>query len=377
MNARSGFGALGPGAISIAAEAADGRICSVRIVSSRPTNLTRLFIGRPAQEIPALAERLYSLCGLAHALAATQAIAAARGANPPAHGSTIGLLCERLSETLRSSATAAVSRSDAYALDELALRPLRDMLALTRELASTARVASSSAAPNHAPARGLIERIYAAAEQLGLHTRLADARAAPRKGSLFGELWEEMRGDQGFTAHAPDALAAEDDAAILRELRRDSENFVAAPWLTGRTPETGAFVRHWRDVDFSGGALQARLQARIIDVAHTLEQLSRAGEDEETAARSANPAPREGFAAVETARGTLYHWARLTADDNIEDYAILAPTEWNFHPAGPFVAELLGAPVAQGGALRSIARLASLLDPCVVFRVEVAEAAHA
>ena len=80
MNAASDLGALGPGALSIVADIADDRVCSVRVVSSRPTHLTRLFIGRPAKEIPILAERIYSLCGLSHAIAATRAIAEARRA---------------------------------------------------------------------------------------------------------------------------------------------------------------------------------------------------------------------------------------------------------------------------------------------------------
>ena len=67
MNSAADLGALGPGALSIVAEIADERVCSVRVVSSRPPHLTRLFIGRSADEIPILAERIYSLCGLSHA----------------------------------------------------------------------------------------------------------------------------------------------------------------------------------------------------------------------------------------------------------------------------------------------------------------------
>ncbi len=381
MNARSGIGSLGPGAISIVAEVADDRICSVRVVSSRPVHLTRLFIGRPAQEIPMLAERLYSLCGLSHATAATQAIAAARGDARSARGApqTLGRLCERLSETLRSSATSAMNRGDAFALDEAAVRPLREILSLTRELTVLEANSSFQNARNSAAIKPLVERICAAAGELGLRTPQDAASAPSRKGSLFEALRKEMKSDPGFAALVPDALGAEDDAAILDGMREAGESFAAAPRLAGRTPETGAFARHWRDVDLSSGTLQARLQARMIDLSQCLERLSRAsaGETRQDDGRSAAPAPREGFAAVETSRGDLYHWARLTSDDKIGHYAIVAPTEWNFHPAGPFVAALLGARVARGGALQSITRLAGLFDPCVVFRVEVLEAAHA
>jgi len=64
---------------------------------------------------------------------------------------------------------------------------------------------------------------------------------------------------------------------------------------------------------------------------------------------------------------------RLSADDRIADYQIVAPTEWNFHPAGPFVAALLGAAVPREAAERRIVQLAGLIDPCVPFRVEVKE----
>lgn len=379
MNARVGFGTLAPGAISIMAEIADNRICSVRVVSSRSTHLTRLFIGRSAHEIPALSERLFSLCGFSHMLAATGAIAAARGETPFIEGGstqTIGRLCERLSETLRSS---VMNRDDAFALDGAAIRPLREILSLTRELSVLAMTNRRPNVPERSAMRPLVDKLYVAARELGLWTPSEAVVWPPKGGSWFGELWKDIEGDQSFAASVPDTLEADDDAAILDGLRQSGERFAAAPSLAGRAPETGAYARHWREVDFSGGALPARLHARMIDLAQCLERLSRArgGDVDESNGRSTAAALREGFAAVETSRGDLYHWARLTSDDKIENYAIVAPTEWNFHPAGPFVAALLGARVPRSAAHRSIARLAGLFDPCVVFRVDVREAAHA
>jgi uptake hydrogenase large subunit len=40
--------AAGQGGLAITAEVADERVCAVRVSSMRPTNLSRLFIGRPA-----------------------------------------------------------------------------------------------------------------------------------------------------------------------------------------------------------------------------------------------------------------------------------------------------------------------------------------
>jgi len=49
---------------------------------------------------------------------------------------------------------------------------------------------------------------------------------------------------------------------------------------------------------------------------------------------------------------------------------VLAPTEWNFHPAGPLVRALTGfRPGAD--ALAAITRRAAAFDPCVALRVAV------
>ncbi len=383
MNATSGFGALGPGALSIVAEIADDRVCSVRVISSRPTHLTRLFIGRPAEEIPILAARIYSLCGLSHAIAATRAIAAARGEASRAQSSqaqSIALLSERISEILRSSVTLAFHENDAMRLDAGAMRPLAEVFSLTRDLLALAKSNRLSSASDRATATSIVEKIGAHAKKLGLPGDPELLGARPAAGSWFGLLWPEIVRDESFAAYVPDALDGDDDAAVLARLRSDGEAFAAAPSLSGRAPETGAFARHWRKTDFYGGAAAARLGARMIDLAECLDRLASAAADEEMDRAEAHcgaPAPREGFAAVETSRGRLSHWTRLSRDGKIEDYAIVAPTEWNFHPAGPFVVAVLGARVSKATAAASIARLAGLFDPCVLYRVEVMEPARA
>ncbi|ATQ67064.1 nickel-dependent hydrogenase large subunit [Methylosinus trichosporium] len=343
----SSDGAFAAGAISIAVETADGRICSVRLRSSRPVGLARLFRGRPAEEAPLLAERLHALCGVAHGHAAASAIAAARGERPtPSRATTTRLLSERVAETLRSSAAMAGAPPPA---------PLRELLTLTRAIALD---------PKRADA-GELEPL---ARALGLERH-------PCANTFFGSLWRACAEDAALAAQAPDALCAMDDDAVLAGLRRDGDGFSREPQITGRAPETGAFARHWREVDFGHGAALARLQARMIDLADTLARLAEGGAPEP--ARLSSPVRREGLAAVETARGALYHWARLGDDDKIADYAILAPTEWNFHPAGPFVASLLGARISSSSAADTITRLAALFDPCVAFHVTLEEAVHA
>lgn len=351
MSASADLGGLGPGAISIVAELADDRICSVRLRSSRPAHLTRLFRGRPAAEVAPLAGRLFSLCGLSHAFAASRAIAAARGEmRKPTPQNLVALDCERLSETLRALTTMAE--------DTVPPTALRAVLTLTRALAAgDARDRSATAA-----------RLRTEMAKLGL----PDATASGD--THFGKLSRALARSPAIAASAPDTLRTEDDALVLEGIRAQGESFSATPSIAGRAPETGAFARHWRETDLSRGAICARLSARMIDLDRLVARLSDGAED---ASRSEAPGTREAYCAVETSRGELYHWVRLTPDDRIDAYAIVAPTEWNFHPAGPFVAALLGARIPRAAAAQTIARLAGLFDPCVAFGVEIREAAYA
>ncbi|WP_421621006.1 nickel-dependent hydrogenase large subunit [Alkalilimnicola ehrlichii] len=79
-----------------------------------------------------------------------------------------------------------------------------------------------------------------------------------------------------------------------------------------------------------------------------------------------------GCGIVDTARGLLLHWVRLHRGQ-VADYAVVAPTEWNFHPRGVLVSGLRERP--GGGPAEGVRRLAELavlaLNPCVGSRVEV------
>jgi uptake hydrogenase large subunit len=378
VNASVGFGALGPGALAIAAEIADGRISSVRVASTRPANLARLFVGREAKEAPTLAERLFSLCGVSHRVAAQRAVAVALGETlcmRRREAETLALLGDKVSATLRAMAIFAFDEGGGPRPDIGAIRPISEILLLARELCVQTLPSPGAEGPNRSAVRSLTTQICALGADLGLPMRRDAALADPKKNGLFDHLWRRLSA-RGFGAAVPDALCAADDAAVLQRMRAAGDSFAAAPALPGRAPETGAFARRWDETDFSRGALAARLQARMIDLAESFERLERGdGEDAESTAIA--PELREGFAAVETSRGRLCHWTRLDARGRVAAYTIVAPTEWNFHPAGPFVAALLGAPAAQEGPERPIVQLAGLFDPCVPFRVTVREAESA
>ncbi len=89
-----------------------------------------------------------------------------------------------------------------------------------------------------------------------------------------------------------------------------------------------------------------------------------------------SPAPHAGFAAVESPRGRLHYLLAVQGEGRLQGARVLAPTEWNFHPAGPLAHALRGMRAGSDPA-QEIARRAAAFDPCVACRVVVEEAGHA
>ncbi len=76
-----------------------------------------------------------------------------------------------------------------------------------------------------------------------------------------------------------------------------------------------------------------------------------------------------GIGRAAAARGLLVHLARVD-QDQVMEYRILAPTEWNFHPQGILALSLAALPDAEDGVLRRQAELLIMAtDPCVAFEL--------
>ncbi|MCK9355286.1 MAG: nickel-dependent hydrogenase large subunit [Gallionella sp.] len=151
---------------------------------------------------------------------------------------------------------------------------------------------------------------------------------------------------------------------------RWSTAFAAAPDDRGGAAETGAWSYHadHRMLGERYSNASKRLLARLIDTVKLL--------DENAAPRldAIAPAAGEGIAVARTARGLLMHHVQLEAE-RVTEYSIVAPTEWNFHPGGAFVQDMVGLEERDEASLRRRAHIAALsLDPCVAFEIEVRHA---
>ncbi len=370
--------ALASGVGVVAVEVALHRetVCAVTVRSSRPLGLSRLFVGRPAAEAPLLARQMFSLCGFAQMSAARLALASALGQeiDPVQRLSvTVGVLAEAAFETLR-----------AMILGWPGLPPL--LLAQAAPALRDANLAAQTlvAAAVKGLTLGDAEALRPAAQRLRSAAATLGAGADEPHG-LFAQILRQCAGS--LPAPLPDALWPALDETVRDAMRAGGERFCALPALPGLRLETGAYARHAADLPDGIGALEGRFRARLTALAQALDRLAAAlaGEDsaDDTLCHALPSGPDEGFAAVECARGRLYHRMHLDTTGRVADYGVLAPTEWNFHPSGPFVAALLGAPIgARDAVLGHVQRLAALFDPCVAFDVRLAdtarkEAAHA
>jgi hypothetical protein len=197
----------------------------------------------------------------------------------------------------------------------------------------------------------------------------------------FAELWRDASQYPQLppSPNGDDFLALGDAEAIHAVMCERNADFLSAPHLPGRIVETGAFARRFSFLRRNIGLLAARLQARLFDIADALDALMSKeplpGEEALVVARSSRLG--EGFAMVDSPRGFLFHRVEIDASGAVTTYEILAPTEWNFHPAGPFAQALAAAKLNVADPRRFVATLAALFDPCASCDIRLIEAQHA
>ena len=337
-----------------------------RIENSRPL-AARLLVGRQPAEAIGMASALFSLCGRAQGVATRRALLAAAGdecaADPVGeHSIAIEAAQEHLWRVLLDWPQL------------LARAPQRERFAsLHRRLAGPAEPALLAA------------EIDALVDEAGLAASADSLAAVINAAQSAGELGQVLA-----AAIASDsALDASQAATPLMPLRSAAEwgqslqgrlpdaAFCSRPSLLGNPVHTGALARQARQpavavLRASGRLVAARLAARLAELS-ALAQRLRGAPPAWPLADAAPLGPACGLARVESARGLLMHAVRLE-HGRVADYAIVAPTEWNFHPAGVFVREVSGWPIADRDAVVARARrLALSLDPCVAWDVVLEE----
>lgn len=342
------------GGLLLSVELGGGVVRAATLRFTRPVQLCEAVLGWPAAELPTAFERLYALCGRSHGIAARLALDAARGRHTPdptLRAAVRQLAAERIGEHLRS--TFATAASLGLSAEPMELTALRGVFAATR--------------PDQKPTG-----LTGALAVLGLD----GARPAPQSwAARMLATAEQENGPVDHETGRVDRLTPADDAAVLAALARAGSAFAAAPVLPGRRPETGALGRSGAD----SASPRARLAARFAEIRCAAALLLEEAEDAPAAWLASFTLPDgAGCAAVESPRGRMHHLVAVDAQDRVTRCAVLAPTEWNFHPDGPLVHALRGLRVGSGAAAAARIRwLVGLFDPCVPCALALRESADA
>lgn len=383
----SGGGGALEGSVTVRLTIANEMVRTAAVGVQRPTDVAAALRGKTVAEAMILVPLLFSACGTAQGMAALSACEMALGLTPaPAHRAARSLLV--LAETLSSHAwnlhidgphrlgeppetqeVATVRAVTAGILPALyperdhlrpgggTLRPNADALAvaiarLDAHVAQT--VLGGVALPGDASSLAAWATQGLTPPARLLH-RALDAPAfgasplgplAERSAAWFGR---HLAGDAGFTARPHDDGVPAYTGPLAR--------------MAGQPPVAELLVRF-------GPGLAAHAAARLAEVAELPARMAELIADLAPAGPgTAHDAPGEGTGVVETARGRLAHWVRLS-DGRIAEHRMAAPTEWNFHPDGPLARGLAGVPAGPDLPERA-GLLTAMLDPCVACAIDI------
>lgn len=376
----------------------DGQcIHDVAIKSTRPVYACRVFHGKSVEQTVATLPLLYSVCRRAQGVAAIEACQQAQGV-------TSSLSVRRTRKLLVLAEIAQeylwrfmldwqqITGGQADAQDYAALRgkldgALQPILADPgwRRIGNAAIELKSGAWEYFSAllAQYLERNIFGVAPQVWADLASVEAlekwrwnRQTPIAGVI--EWLMEQGGEHGRSAVLLMPPAAE--LAQVADALATDEDFARQPHWRGGPLETGALARmqHHPLVlavsQQAGNVILARVLARLLELAalpQRMLQVMHAVSFDDGAAASDTGA---GQAWVETARGLLLHRVEI-AGDVVRRYQILAPTEWNFHPAGALAEEVSGMRATDEQTLRKkIAMTMLALDPCVGYELRITHA---
>jgi len=360
------------------------RVRHVAVSSSRPFAASRVLTGREPSVATEMAPRLFSICAQAQGAAAASAVAVACG--DALDTTELARLEQRvLLETVQEFVWRLLIDLPKAMGGEPVFAPVGTVRMAIVAAIAKARLSRSERA---VLARQL-ERTVAvhvlgmpAAEWLALDDSAALARALARATTVPAALLARLlRASPSLAASdVPLMPAATEDAlreAVVPALEANSA-FVREPSWNGHAAETGTLARMRTHPCVAalaaqhGNSVATRVAARMFELAQLVVRI---GAHANASWVQALPlAKGVGLSAVQTARGLLLHRAEVR-DGVVRDYRIIAPTEWNFHPAGPLARGLDGHAATDEAALVRDARLAvQALDPCVGCRLEVGHA---
>lgn len=351
-----------------------GRVTEVHAENSRPL-AAQLLVGKTLDQAAQLAPAVFSLCGVAQGVAV-------RAAGALATGGRFAM---------------SIDTERALAIEAIKLHLWRLMLdwpvlfgrppERTRFAFVLKRIGQIADERSAYEAGGVVLDLVARELLAGFFNSLREPRNlaefadACRRGGSIGEALARLI-EAGASDPLDDAvpLLAPLPASVFADALPggwpDAE-YCRAPHLSGDVYETGPLARHVNNplvarLLVHRHRIAARLFARVVELSDCASRLRHPLPEDMPPLVDVAPLPGGAvLARVDTARGVLLHALRLDGE-TVADYAIVAPTEWNFRPGGVFEQEGAHwqAPDAAYAEWR-LRALALALDPCVLYDVTV------
>lgn len=376
----------------------DGVVRSVDIALNRPVHATRIFTGKPVEDVIELLPTLYSICGTAQACAATQACESAFSLQTDNHqqlAHRMLLLLETAKEHLwrifldwpeliggqpqheplqqaaglqKHLLPALFAEGKAFQIGGAPLSPDRDQL---EYVINKLRRLLEAHVFGEQPMQWLARTDEAAVEAWAAEQQTVAA-------CIFKFVLDNGWSDVGRCSVPALAVLSDGD---LHEcfIAPDIEGFITQPSWLGRPRETSSYTR-WQNhpllmqsIQQHGNGLLTRLSACLLELADISSTIGDAADSIGRSGPYGQKLPltgqRWGISQVEAARGRLIHYVELDGS-RVQRYLILAPTEWNFHPKGVLAQGLLGLSADDPVALQAQASLLiKIIDPCVPYEL--------
>lgn len=377
----------------------EGAQQTVRITSTRPRDVARLFIGKRTEDVVTSMPLMFNICGAAQASVAVSACeqATAIKGNVSRDG---GRALVVLAESAREHALRILLDWKTFAGSEGPKIDPKQVMLWRQQMQSSlfgsagAFELNSQTNFDRDAALGVIKSVesflrdsiidetpQAWLERTGLCSfenwfRNSDGLAARFVAAFYARQWQSV----GVADIHPLPVMDAGDLWNILEADRDGD-FVANPEWLGEICETGPLSRNFSHPlivaltkEFGSGILIRQI-ARLVELCSLPGDMRRLlndlGASHSSMAQTSEHGDGCSLAQLETARGRLVHAVRLK-DAKIANYKILAPTEWNFHANGAATSALENLHTEDSGELKSQAeQVVQAIDPCVGYEVRV------
>ncbi|MCF6318347.1 MAG: nickel-dependent hydrogenase large subunit [Proteobacteria bacterium] len=353
-------------------------VTEVKVTSSRPLHAAQLLLGKTPEQALTIVPLLFNICGIAHAYNARKVLHLDNHENDNLY--KLLVLAETLKEHLLrifldtpKLLAIKASNADLPFISQI-VNKLKGLI-LSKDCKQSIKQFIDEIEgylKKHVFKQSINQWLKLTSTKSLLNwAKQTDTISAQSIAEIHSNNWQH----QGHSEiKALPKLPAQE---LLHKLNDNTaKDFIAYPTWNKQPHETTPLTRQldkalMQDVlaRYNGGLL-ARWLARLLEIAQIPSQI-RALLTEPTDNTEQNTI---AIAQVEAARGRLIHRAEVT-DNIIQNYQIVAPTEWNFHPRGLIVASLQNINTNSTDEYSKIAHLMiNSIDPCVGYQLRVMNA---